>query len=69
MYTLKPITERVKRVRARYRNTPPKVCIARYRLITEFYQRHPQLSGCMRRAYPMKYIFHNLPLRVEDEDV
>lgn len=69
MYTLKPVTERVKRVRARYRNTQPKICIARYRLITEFYQQHPELSGCMRRAYAMKYIFDNIPLRVEDDDV
>ena len=69
MYTLKPLTERAKRVRERYRNTEPKVCIARYRLVTEFYQEHPQLRGILKRAYAMKHIFDNLPLRVEDDDV
>ena len=69
MYVLKPMTERVKRVRERYRTTVPKICIARYKLITEFYQAHPELTGNLRRAYAMKYIFDNIPLRVEDDDI
>jgi len=69
MYTLKPITDRVKKVRERYRNTEPQVCIARYKLLTEFYRSHPELTGVMKRAYAMKHIFDNIPLRVEDEDI
>ncbi len=69
MYVLKPMTERVKKTREKYRTTVPKICIARYKLITEFYQEHPELTGVMRRAYAMKHIFDNIPLRVEDEDI
>lgn len=69
MYVLKPMTERVKRTRERYRTTVPKICIARYKLITEFYQAHPELTGNLRRAYAMKHIFDNIPLRVEDDDI
>ena len=69
MYTLKPMTERVKQTRQKYRTTMPKMCIARYKLITEFYMQHPELTGPLRRALAMKYIFDNIPLRVEDEDI
>ena len=69
MYTFKPMTARVKQTRDKYRNTVPKVCIARYKLITQFYMEHPELTGVLKRAYAMKYIFENIPLRVEDEDI
>ncbi len=69
MYTLKPMTERVKMTREKYRSTTPRVDISRYRLITEFYQQHPELTGPLLRAYAMKHIYENLPLRVEDEDL
>ena len=45
MYKLKPMTERVKQTREKYRSTTPRVDISRYRLITEFYQQNPGLSG------------------------
>ena len=35
-WTLKPMTERVKRLRAEYRDTKPEICIARYKIITSF---------------------------------
>ena len=69
MYKLKPMTERVKQTREKYRSTTPRVDISRYRLITEFYQQNPGLTGILLRAYAMKYIYENIPLRVEDEDV
>ena len=69
MYKLKPITDRVKKTRERYRSTTPRVDISRYRLITEFYQSHPNLTGQLLRAEAMKYIYENLPLRVEDDDI
>lgn len=69
MYTLKPMTERVKTTREKYRSTTPRVDISRYRLITEFYQNNPGLTGQLLRAYAMKYIYENIPLRVEDEDI
>ena len=69
MYKLKPMTERVIKTREKYRNTTPRVDISRYRLITEFYQQNPGLSGQLLRANAMRYIYENIPLRVEDEDV
>ena len=69
MYKLKPMTERVKKTREKYRSTTPRVDISRYRLITEFYQQNPGLSGQLLRANAMRYIYENIPLRVEDEDV
>ena len=69
MYTLKPMTERVQRMRARYRDTMPKVCIARYRLITEYYMEHPEQTGILRRARAMQHIFENIPVRIEDDDI
>ena len=69
MYKLKPMTERVRKTRERYRSTTPRVDISRYRLITEFYMAHPNLTGQLLRAEAMKYIYENLPLRVEDDDI
>ena len=69
MYTLKPITDRVKKTRERYRSTTPRVDISRYRLITEFYMAHPELRGPLLRAQALKHIYENMPLRVEDDDI
>ena len=46
-YTVKPISDRVAKMREKYRNTKPEICIARYRIITEFYMNNPQLEGCL----------------------
>ena len=69
MFQLKPISPRVMQTREKYRNTVPKICIARYKLLTEFYMEHTELTGVLKRAYAMKHIFDNIPLRVEDEDL
>ena len=54
MYQKAPITDRVKRIRERYRNTTPKIDTARYRLVTEFYMENPQLTGILKRAKNLK---------------
>ncbi|MCF0121261.1 MAG: hypothetical protein HUJ65_06440, partial [Oscillospiraceae bacterium] len=69
MFTHVPMTARILRMRERYRSTTPYIDTARYRLITEFYMDHPELSGILKRAKAMKYIFDNLPVRVEDDDI
>ena len=68
-WTLKPVTERVKRQRELYRNTRPEICIARYRIVTEFYKNHPELSGILRRALVMKEICEKIPIRIGDDEV
>lgn len=68
-WTLKPVTERVKKQREMYRNTRPEICIARYKILTEFYLNHPELTGILRRARAMKEIFEQIPVRIGDDEV
>ena len=69
MFVFKPVTERVKAMRERYRTTVPKICIARYKLITDYYMAHPEQTGILKRAGAMKYIFENMPVRVEPGEI
>ncbi len=69
MYKLKPISERVAAMREKYRTTQPELCIARYRLITEFYMAHPELEGVLRRAKNFRNICENIPVRIDDGEV
>ena len=68
-WTLKPVTERVMRQRELYRDSRPEICLARYKIVTEFYMNHPELSGILRRAKVMKEIFENIPIRIGDDEV
>jgi formate C-acetyltransferase len=69
MYTLAPITPRVKAMREKYRETKPEICIARYKLVTEFYMTHPELEGILKRAYNFKNICENIPVRIDEGEV
>ena len=68
-WKLTPLTERVQRQRAAYRDTLPEICIARYKIITEFYMKNPALTGILRRAKAMREIFEKLPIRIGDDEV
>jgi formate C-acetyltransferase len=68
-WTLKPVTDRVARQREQYRDVKPEVCIARYRILTEFYVNHPELNGILRRAKAMREIFEQIPVRIGDDEV
>ena len=69
MYKLKSVTDRVLKMRERYRNTVPELCTARYRLITEFYMEHAELRGILKRAKCFKYICENIPVKIFDDEV
>ena len=69
MYTLKPITERVSKIRARYRDTQPEICTARYRIVTEFYMQNPDIDGILKRAKNFKTICEKIPVRIDEGDV
>jgi formate C-acetyltransferase len=56
-------------MRARYRDTQPEICVARYRLVTEFYKSHPELEGMLRRALNFKNICENIPVRIDEGEV
>ena len=60
MYVKSPVTERVKRIRAKVRSTKPKIDISRYKLITEFYQENPQLTGILKRAKNLRNLFEKI---------
>jgi len=68
-WKLTPVTERVSRVRETYRDSTPEICLARYKILTEFYMNHPELDGILRRAKAMHEIFANLPVRIGDDEV
>ena len=69
MFLLKPISERVLRVREKYREDVPHLCTARLRLVTEFYQQNPQLTGSLRRAKNFLNICENIPIRIGDDEI
>ena len=69
MYKLKPITERVRKMREKYRDTKPEICIARYKLITEFYMNNPDMTGILKRAKNLRNILCNIPIRIDDGEV
>ncbi len=69
MYELKPISERVQKIRAMYRDTQPQISISRYKLLTEFYQAHPELNGILLRSGVYKYICENLDIDIHDHEL
>ena len=62
MHEWKPVTERVARIREKYRTTRPKIDINRYRLVTEFYMENPQITGILKRAKNLSFIIILLPV-------
>ena len=69
MYKLVPITQRVERIRDAYRSTIPHICIERYRIVTEFYQQHSELTGVLKRAMCFHEICERIPVRIGAEEV
>ena len=68
MHSFVPVSDRVAKIRQKYRTTKPKIDINRYRLVTEFYMENPQLTGILKRAKSMRNLFENMPTPVfEDE--
>jgi pyruvate formate-lyase/glycerol dehydratase family glycyl radical enzyme len=69
MYALSPVTDRVARIREKYRSTRPSICIARYKIVTEFYKENPQLQGVLKRAKNFRNICERLPVLINPEEV
>jgi pyruvate formate-lyase/glycerol dehydratase family glycyl radical enzyme len=69
MYVLSPVTERVASIREKYRTTRPSICIARYKIVTEFYKENPQLQGILKRAKNFKNICEKLPALINNNEV
>ncbi len=69
MYVLSPVTDRVARMREKYRTTRPSICIARYKIVTEFYRENPQLQGILKRAKNFRNICEKLPVLINKDEV
>ena len=69
MYEFSPISARVARVRHRYRETKPKVCMERFRLVTEFYKANPGLPPMIKRAKNLLNICEKIPFLVNEDEV
>jgi pyruvate formate-lyase/glycerol dehydratase family glycyl radical enzyme len=69
MYSLSPVTDRVAKIREKYRTTRPGICIARYKIITEFYRENPQLQGILKRAKNFKNLCEKLPLLINKDEI
>ena len=69
MYELSPVTDRAAKIREKYRNTRPRICIERYKIVTELYRENPQLQGVLKRAKNFKNICENLPVLINEDEV
>lgn len=69
MFQKSPVTERVKNIRQRYRDAKPKIDLSRYKLVTEFYQNNPQLTGILKRAKNLRNLFEHMPVLINEGEV
>ena len=63
------VTPRVADMRQRYRTTRPRLDTARFRIVTEFYQENPQLTGILKRAKSLKNLCENIPVVIHDGEL
>jgi formate C-acetyltransferase len=56
-------------MREKYRTTQPKICISRYKLVTEFYMENRGMSGILKRAKNLKNLLENVAVRIDDDEV
>ena len=69
MYQNAPISKRVEYVRNLYRTTKPEIDLNRYKLVTEYYQDHPQQCGILKRAGNLKNLFEKMPTPIRDYEL
>ncbi|MCI8594822.1 MAG: hypothetical protein HFF09_06160 [Oscillospiraceae bacterium] len=69
MYQFSPIAPRVAAMRERYRNTQPELDLNRYKLVTEFYMEHRDITGALKRAYNFKNLCEKMPPHVNDGEI
>ena len=69
MYQNAPMTERVQRVREKYRSTKPKIDLNRYKLVTEFYMENPDITGILKRAENLRNLFEKMPTPVNEDEL
>ncbi|MBN2040181.1 MAG: hypothetical protein JW864_09080 [Spirochaetes bacterium] len=68
-FKLSPVTDRVRKIREKYRSSQPKIDIARYKIVTEFFMENPQLQGILKRAKSFKTLCEKMPITIYDDEV
>ena len=69
MYTFRPVTDRVKKLRDRYRTSPVILDSEHARLVTEAYQKYAHEDIIIKRAKTLYYVCEHKTLRVEDQEL
>lgn len=69
MYQFRPVTDRVRKEREKYRNTIPYIDITRYKIVTEFYMGNQHLTGNLKRAYNFKNMCEKMPIFIREDDL
>lgn len=69
MINCSTISPRVASIREKCRNTAPRIDINRYKLVTEFYQENPQLTGILKRAKNLRNLFENMPVLINEDEL
>jgi len=69
VFKLSPVTERVKRLRERYRSTPLSLDAARTKIITECYKKNISEPAIIRNAHFIYDMCSQMPVNVWDDDL
>ncbi|MDR0851829.1 MAG: hypothetical protein LBN36_04995, partial [Clostridiales Family XIII bacterium] len=69
MYTFQPVSDRMMRLRKIYRETYPQVSVERVRIVTDFYQQHPDEPILLKRAKLLMEVVRQSTLRVEEDEL
>ena len=65
----KPMTDTVKELRARYRDTRPAVCTARLKIVTDYYKAHLGEPGIILRSGSFKNLCEKMPVIIRDKEI
>lgn len=69
MYKEAPISPRVAALREKYRSKKPRIDLARYRLVTEYYMNHQYVIGILKRANNLRNLFEKMPTPVREDEL
>ena len=69
MYTFSPVTERVEKIRDKYRSTFPTFSSERCRIITDFYKANPNMPGQLKRAQNLYNLIEKMTILVHDDEL
>ncbi|MCQ2406718.1 MAG: pyruvate formate lyase family protein, partial [Oscillospiraceae bacterium] len=69
MYQFPPVTDRVARLRAEYRDTTPYIDSERTRIVTEFYKANPNEVDIIKRAKTLYNILTQCTIRIEPDEL